>query len=119
AFGRDADLAVNGFMRGRLVRAARSRVGRLLRWLGWRRPAVPWPGYFKAPESPLAHHLLDGLRGLEIGAAAHNPFGLSTRNVGLGEQMDSRDFQFFRDEQMRLCGAVASIDIEADAAAIP
>ena len=33
------------------------------------------------PEHWLAHELLDGLTGLEIGAAAHNPFGLTTRNV--------------------------------------
>jgi SAM-dependent methyltransferase len=84
-----------------------------------RRPAEPWPGYFKAPESRLAHALFDGLKGLEIGAAAHNPFGLATRNVGLSERMDPQDFQFFHDLQMTFCGAVAPIDIEADAAAIP
>jgi glycosyltransferase involved in cell wall biosynthesis/ubiquinone/menaquinone biosynthesis C-methylase UbiE len=36
-------------------------------------------------EHALAHDLLDGLVGLEIGAAAHNPFGLRTRNVALPE----------------------------------
>jgi len=102
-----------------IVRAARSRVGRLLRRLGLRRSGPPWPGYFKAPESALAHRLLDGLSGLEIGAAAHNPFGLATRNVGLSETLDPQDFRFFRDQQMLHCGAVARIDIEADAAAIP
>ena len=35
------------------------------------------------PESRLAHLILDGLEGLEIGPAAHNPFGIKTRNVGL------------------------------------
>ena len=40
-------------------------------------------------EHALAHSLLDGLSGLEIGPAAHNPFGLKTRNV---ELMESRDF---------------------------
>jgi glycosyltransferase involved in cell wall biosynthesis/SAM-dependent methyltransferase len=41
------------------------------------------PGIFR--EHALAHQLLDGLTGLEIGAAAHNPFGLRTRNVALSE----------------------------------
>ena len=41
------------------------------------------PGIFR--EHALAHQLLDGLTGLEIGAAAHNPFGLRTRNVALPE----------------------------------
>jgi len=41
------------------------------------------PGIFR--EHALAHQLLDGLIGLEIGAAAHNPFGLRTRNVALSE----------------------------------
>jgi hypothetical protein len=30
----------------------------------------------KFREHALAHKFLDGLKGLEIGAAAHNPFGL-------------------------------------------
>jgi glycosyltransferase involved in cell wall biosynthesis/SAM-dependent methyltransferase len=41
------------------------------------------PGIFR--EHALAHQLLDSLTGLEIGAAAHNPFGLRTRNVALSE----------------------------------
>lgn len=39
------------------------------------------PTIFK--EHGLAHALLDGLTGSEIGAGAHNPFGLRTRNVTL------------------------------------
>jgi len=35
----------------------------------------------KFKESALAHKLLDGLAGLEIGGSAHNSFGLKTRNV--------------------------------------
>ena len=35
----------------------------------------------KFKESALAHRLLDGLEGIEIGGSAHNPFGLKTRNV--------------------------------------
>jgi hypothetical protein len=35
----------------------------------------------KGNESQLAHHLLDGLNGIEIGASVLNPFGLDTLNV--------------------------------------
>jgi SAM-dependent methyltransferase len=45
------------------------------------------PVIFK--EHELAHEVLDGLTGLEIGPAAHNPFGLRTRNV---ELMESQEF---------------------------
>jgi SAM-dependent methyltransferase len=36
---------------------------------------------FVYPESALAHRYLDGLKGLEIGAGAANPFGLDTLSV--------------------------------------
>ncbi len=71
------------------------------------------------PESKLAHDLLDGLEGLEIGPAAHNPFGLKTRNVGLAADRDSFDYEFFRQSQLEMCGSFAAIDISADAANIP
>lgn len=48
------------------------------------------------PESKLAHEILDGLDGLEIGPAAHNPFGLRTRNVGLSPERDPIDYEFFK-----------------------
>jgi hypothetical protein len=35
----------------------------------------------KFSESDIAHQYLDGLKGIEIGGAAHNPFGLDTINV--------------------------------------
>ena len=41
------------------------------------------------PEHRLAHELLDGLHGLEIGAAAYNPFGLPARNVATRRAMTS------------------------------
>lgn len=46
-----------------------------------RNPLKPKPQYLVFPESKLAHELLDGLRGIEIGGSAHNPFGLKTLNV--------------------------------------
>lgn len=62
-------------------------------------------------EHALAHHWCRG-EGLEIGAAAHNPFGLRTRNVALREA-------FYDQAQVDLCGEVTPIDIEASAEAIP
>ena len=35
----------------------------------------------KFRESAIAHKYLDGLKGIEIGGSAHNPFGLDTINV--------------------------------------
>jgi GT2 family glycosyltransferase/SAM-dependent methyltransferase len=64
------------------------------------------------PESRFAHHWLDGLSGLEIGPSTHNPFGLNTRNVGLGGEG-------YTEEQLSLTGAVAQIDVWAEAGAIP
>lgn len=64
------------------------------------------------PESPLAHKWLDGLSGLEIGPSTHNPYGLKTRNVGLGGEG-------YTQEQLSLTGEVAPIDICAEASAIP
>lgn len=71
------------------------------------------------PESRLAHEILDGLEGLEIGPGAHNPFGLKTRTVGLTAERDPVDYEFYRQVQMEACGASAAIDIPGDATSIP
>ena len=71
------------------------------------------------PESGLAHELLDGLEGIEIGPAAHNPFGLKTRTVGLSAENDALDYEYYAQMQREMCGAVAPIDIAADAACLP
>ncbi|MEY4705461.1 MAG: hypothetical protein RL042_1666 [Nitrospirota bacterium] len=66
-------------------------------------------------EHGLAHFLLDGLSGLEIGPAAHNPFGLKTRNV---ELIESRDF--YASVQENIMGVTPpSVDIWASADSIP
>jgi GT2 family glycosyltransferase/SAM-dependent methyltransferase len=64
------------------------------------------------PESRLAHELLDGLSGLEIGASTHNPFGLRTRNVGIWDEI-------YDAEQRRLTGEAAPIHVSAAADAVP
>jgi SAM-dependent methyltransferase len=71
------------------------------------------------PEFRLAHELLDGLEGLEIGPTSHNPFRLKTRNVGLTADRDPDDYEFFKQSQLEMCGSFATIDISADAADIP
>ena len=71
------------------------------------------------PESQLAHSLLDGLRGIEVGPAAHNPFGLHTISVGLSKQLNPADYEKFAREQLSRCGKVAEIDISADASSLP
>lgn len=71
------------------------------------------------PESQLAHFLLDGLRGIEIGPGAHNPFGLHTISVGLSKQFNPADYEKFEREQLNRCGKVAEIDISADASSLP
>lgn len=65
-------------------------------------------------EHGLAHQLLNTLHGLEIGAAAHNPFGLNTRNVA---PMD--DFEFYARAQAEMGTAPVSVDIWAMAEDIP
>ena len=66
------------------------------------------------PEHWLAHELLDGLSGLEIGAASHNPFGLNTRNVASAEGAE-----FYAEEQRALGVEPARIDIWATGDRIP
>lgn len=65
----------------------------------------------KFKQHALAHQWCQG-EGIEIGAAAHNPFGLRTRNIALREP-------FYEQAQRELCGDVAPIDIEASADSIP
>jgi len=72
----------------------------------------------KFQESQLAHQLLDGLTGLEIGGAAHNAFGLDTINVDRVHQT-SLEFMPYALEQVRLCGEVMPVDIVAPGDKIP
>ncbi len=68
-----------------------------------------------SPESALAHSILDGLKGLEIGPATHNPFGLNTRNVELPAA-----HEFYAGEQRRLSGLEPPrVDLWAAADNIP
>jgi SAM-dependent methyltransferase len=67
----------------------------------------------KFPESKLAHELLDGLKGIEIGGSAHNPFGLDTINVDLYEKSK------FKDYEIELCGESLQVDVVAPGDCLP
>jgi SAM-dependent methyltransferase len=71
------------------------------------------------PESAIAHRLLDGKCGIEIGAGACNPFGLATVHVGLAEEADPVDFNNHKNGQLHYCGDVAPIDVVGELSAIP
>lgn len=60
----------------------------------------------KFPISEHATKLLSGLKGLEVGGAAHNPFDLDTVNADIRLDLP------YHDEQMRLCGEVMPIDVQ-------
>lgn len=66
------------------------------------------------PEHALAHQMLDELRGLEIGAAAHNPFGLDTRNVAPPD-----DYEFYASSQSDSGLMPSPVHIWSTADAIP
>ncbi|MFZ1655162.1 MAG: class I SAM-dependent methyltransferase [Candidatus Moraniibacteriota bacterium] len=68
------------------------------------------------PESQLAHHYLDGLSGLEIGASAHNPFGLTTQNVDIADEFNRSTY---KKRELDISGEVAPIDIIAPGDTLP
>ncbi len=68
----------------------------------------------KFKESALAHRLLDGLEGIEIGGSAHNPFGLKTRNVDFTAEITS-----FKQEEIKLCGEALPVDIVSPGDRLP
>jgi hypothetical protein len=72
----------------------------------------------KFPESKFAHWYLDGFKGIEIGPAAHNPFGLNTINVERFRNDDPR-YRVYADAQMQLCGEVAKVDVVAQGNKLP
>lgn len=69
--------------------------------------------YFQ--ESALAHKLLDGMAGLEIGGSAHNAFGLDTLNVDYTADMDT----VFKKAEVQLCGDAMPVDVVANGDELP
>lgn len=65
------------------------------------------------PDHALAHNLLDGLKGIELGASSHNSFSLpGSINVGI---VDGSDTKY----QINMNGSYAEIDYEAEADDLP
>ncbi len=64
-------------------------------------------------DSRFAHDRLDGLRGIEIGAAAPQCFNLDTLNV------DRAETAFYRRAQERVTGWAAPVDVVADGLELP
>ena len=61
----------------------------------------------KFRESNLAHKYLDGLKGIEIGGAAHNPFGLNTLNVDVSNDYSN----VYKRAEISNCGELMKVDI--------
>lgn len=69
----------------------------------------------KFKDSALAHKYLDGLRGIEIGASAHNPFNIKNcLNVNYTDEDTAHT-----EEQKSLCGEVVKVDIIAPGDDLP
>ncbi len=72
----------------------------------------------KFKESAIAHFYMGGLKGLEIGGAAHNPFGLDTINVDRFAE-GTPNHNIYAAEQVRLCGEVMPVDAVAPGDCLP
>lgn len=68
--------------------------------------------------SKLANNYLAGLKGVEIGGAAHNAFGLNTINVD-AYAFGSPQRAIYEAEQLRLCGHVMPVDVVAPGDKLP
>lgn len=69
----------------------------------------------KFPECPVAHALLDGLDGIEIGGSAHNPFNIR----GCVNVDWTAEHTLSKADEVKLCGEFLAVDVVADAAALP
>jgi SAM-dependent methyltransferase len=69
----------------------------------------------KQKTSALATELLSNLHGIEIGASAHNPFNLNTKNVDYTDDYST----VFKREEFKICGEYAKVDIVANGDELP
>lgn len=68
------------------------------------------------PESELAHRFLDGLQGIEIGAAAHNPFNIP--GCKFVDRTDDPNDPF-KQASFKLCGEISLVDYVAEGDDLP
>ncbi len=66
-------------------------------------------------DSPFVRRYLDGLKGVEIGASAHNNFRLDAVNVDRYAEMDT----IYKEEEFRLCGRKRAVDVVAPGDDLP
>ncbi len=66
-------------------------------------------------ESALAHKHLDGMRGIEIGGSAHNPFGLNTLNIDYTPSTET----VYKQAELEICGESLRVDIAAQGDELP
>jgi SAM-dependent methyltransferase len=66
-------------------------------------------------DSELAHRWLDGLRGVEIGGAAHNAFHLDTINVDRSRDMDT----VYKREELECAGVAMAVDVVSEGDDLP
>jgi SAM-dependent methyltransferase len=77
-----------------------------MRWRLWKR---------LHPPSPFVLRHLEGMRGVEIGASAHNDYALRALNVDLYPGPDST----YKREERRLCGRAREVDLVAPGDELP
>ena len=70
----------------------------------------------KFQDSKLAHKYLDGLKGIEIGASAHNPFNLPNC-VYISNNIDPNNIH--HQEELNLCGEIQRVNIVAEGNQLP
>jgi SAM-dependent methyltransferase len=68
-----------------------------------------------ARDSALVHRCLDGLHGIEIGAAAHNDFHVDALNVDRFGTLDT----VYKQHERHECGRVAPVDVVAPGDDLP
>jgi SAM-dependent methyltransferase len=66
-------------------------------------------------KSVFVHRYLDGLKGIEIGAAAHNDFGIDALNVDRYDDMDS----VYKEAELEACGRKRAVDVVAPGDELP
>jgi SAM-dependent methyltransferase len=88
---------------------ARKRMGLLVR------PRRLLSRWYRRPLLKLFHSYLDGLKGIEIGAAAHNDFGIDALNVDRYAEMDT----VYKDAERNLWGRAKPVDIVAPGHDLP
>jgi SAM-dependent methyltransferase len=87
-----------------------------MEWASRRSVAVRrWRWRRRTVESAFVHRWLDGLHGLEIGASAHNDFGIDAVNVDRYGELDT----VYKREEWELCGRMRPVDVVAPGDALP